>query len=88
MALTDLTIQKLKPKEKRYEISDSKGLYIRVMPTGAKTWVFRYHYDGKPRRMTLGAYPGISLARAHERHSTALMDLLRGQCSVANPSKL
>jgi len=78
MALTDLTIQKLKPKEKRYEISDGKGLYIRVMPTGTKTWVFRYQYDGKARRMTLGAYPGISLARAHERHSTALMDLQRG----------
>ena len=75
MALTDLTIQKLKPKSKRYEVADGRGLYIRVMPSGAKSWVYRYQFNGLPRRMTLGTYPGISLAQAHERHSTALKEL-------------
>ncbi len=43
MALTDLIIKKMAPKIKRYEVFDGKnGLCIRVMPTGTKTWVFRY----------------------------------------------
>jgi integrase len=78
MALTDLTIQKLKPKPKRYEMADGRGLYIRVMPSGTKSWVFRYQFDGAPRRMTLGTYPGISLAQAHERHNIALKELQQG----------
>ncbi len=78
MALTDLTIQKLKSKSKRYEVSDGKGLSIRVTPTGAKSWIFRYQFDGLSRRMTLGNYPGISLAQARESHGSAMMDLQRG----------
>jgi integrase len=78
MALTDLTIQKLKPKSKRYEVADGRGLYIRVMPSGTKSWVYRYQFNGLPRRMTLGSYPGISLAQAHKKHNTALKELQQG----------
>ncbi len=75
MAPTDLTIQKLKPKSKRYEVADGRGLYIRVMPSGAKSWVYRFQFNGLLRRMTIGTYPGISFAEAHERHNTAFKEL-------------
>jgi len=78
MALTDLTVRKLTSKNQRYEVSDGKGLSIRVMPTGKKSWVFRYQFEGKSRRMNLGSYPGISLAQARESHGAALMELQRG----------
>ena len=78
MGLTDLQIRKLTTRENRYEVSDGQGLAIRILPSGKKSWVFRYLFDGIPRRMTLGTYPGISLANARERHGAAMMDIQRG----------
>lgn len=78
MGLTDLQVKKLKPKLKLYEMADGKGLYIRVMPSGSKHWGFRYQFDGRARRTTLGNYPGVTLAQARERHGAALMSLQRG----------
>lgn len=78
MALTDLHVKKLKPKKRRYEVLDGAGLAIRVMPSGAKSWVFRYSLEGLARRMTLGAYPGVGLADARQRHAEAMQQLQRG----------
>lgn len=78
MALSDLEIKKKAPKKDRFEVSDGKGLSIRVMPTGTKTWVFRYMIDGTPRRMTLGTYPTISLSEARELHAKAMQEVERG----------
>src|SRR5271170_6765541 len=46
---------------------DGGGLYLRVSPTGAKSWVFRFQLDGKRRDMGLGPYPDISLAEARRK---------------------
>lgn len=78
MGLTDLQIKKLSPKVKRYEVLDGKGLYIRVMPSDAKSWFYRYIFDGIPRRMMLGSYPGISLAEARKRHAEAMIKVQQG----------
>ncbi len=56
MGLTDLQVRKIKPKKDRFEVSDGDGLSLRVMPSGAKSFIFRYLFDGIPRRMTLGVY--------------------------------
>jgi len=78
MALTDLKARKLVPRDKRYEVLDGKGLSIRVMPTGSKSWVFRYMIDGRARRMTLGTYPALSLSEVREQHAKAMQDIERG----------
>jgi integrase len=78
MGLTDLQVKKLVPRNTRFEVSDGKGLSIRITPRGVKTWVFRYQFNLIPRRMTLGNYPGIGLADARERHAQAMQDLQRG----------
>ena len=78
MALTDLKVKKLVPRDKRYEVLDGKGLSIRVMPTSSKSWVFRYMIDGRARRMTLGAYPTLSLSEVRELHAKAMQDIERG----------
>ena len=79
MKLTDLRVRKVASKEKRFEISDGAGLALRVMPTGAKSWIYRYRLGGVARRMTLGTYPGISLALARERHKAHAAELQRGE---------
>ena len=44
------------------------GLCVRVSgTTGRKTWYVRYRANGTHRRMRLGAYPGVSLAKAREK---------------------
>ena len=45
-------------------LHDGRGLYLRVSPTGSKSWVFRFQLDGKRRDMGLGPFPDISLAEA------------------------
>ena len=54
--LTALAVTKRKAKNKRREISDGKGLYLIIQPTGAKSWALRYRSpsDGKPVKLTLG----------------------------------
>lgn len=78
MALTDLQIKKTVPRNIRFEVSDGKGLSLRVMPTGRKTWVYRYMIDGIARRMTLGTYPAIPLSEARELHAKAMQEVERG----------
>lgn len=66
--LTDTKLRKMngKPIEKRMEIADANGLSIRVTPTGVIAFQYRYNFDGKPRRMTLGQYDSMSLKEARE----------------------
>lgn len=78
MKLTDKQIKNLKPKKERYEIWEGNGFGIRVAPTGKKSWVYIYRYNSKPRRLTLGHYPKLSVAEAHAAHGKALIDLENG----------
>jgi len=66
MPLTDTAIKKLKPGEKPVKVSDERGLYLLVNPTGSKLWRWKYRYEGKEKVMPLGQYPDVSLAQARE----------------------
>lgn len=59
-AKPDLNPNKEKEEEKytdkSYKLSDGGGMYLEVMPTGAKYWRFKYCYDGKEKRLALGVY--------------------------------
>ncbi|WP_258028260.1 tyrosine-type recombinase/integrase [Cereibacter sphaeroides] len=69
MKLSAAGVEKIKPTDKRQEIPDSLcvGLYLIVQPTGKKGWQVRYRHGGVHRRMSLGAFPVLSLAGARER---------------------
>lgn len=46
---------------------DGSGLYLRVKPSGAKSWVLRVQHLGKREDIGLGGYPAdLSLAEARE----------------------
>ena len=53
--LTETEIRALKPREKPYKKFDGEGLYIEVMPDGAKRWRLKYRFAGKEPRLALGA---------------------------------
>ena len=63
----DITYKTAQPKEKEYLISDGGSLYLLVKPEGAKFWRFIYSFGSKRSKITLGAYPGLSLADARSK---------------------
>lgn len=63
MALNQKQIENFKT-EKKTTLSDGKGLLLEVSPTGVKRWYFRYALAGSTRKMPLGYFPDLSLAKA------------------------
>ena len=62
--LTDTTLNKLKVKSSPYSVNDMNGLSIYITPKGKKSWYFRYRKEGTPCKLSLGAYPALSLKEA------------------------
>ena len=77
-ALTNQYIKALAPKTSRYEVQETGGLGLRVTPSGTKTFFYRYHYLGRPRRMTLGVFPDVQLKPARDKHGDAKKLLGKG----------
>jgi integrase len=75
---TDRAIAALRPRPARYEVWEGGGFGIRVSPRGGKAWVWVYHFGGKPRRLTLGSYPGMGLHDAHAALANAKKMLAGG----------
>ena len=74
-ALTARQVEKL-VEPGRY--GDGGGLYLQVLPTGAKTWVFRFMLNKRAREMGLGGVTTFSLAEARERARAARQLLADG----------
>ncbi|MFT7576496.1 MAG: integrase [Alphaproteobacteria bacterium] len=71
MRLTDVALRNAKPCSRPVKLSDGKGLYFEVRPTGAKLWRYRYRIAGKENVFAIGEYPNISLAEAREIRAEA-----------------
>ena len=79
MALTDTAIRNAKPGKtpkgkataKPYKMGDAGGLYLEVAPAGGKYWRFKYRIGGKQKRLSMGVYPDVPLAKARERRDEA-----------------
>lgn len=49
--------------------ADGGGLYLRIAPTGAKSWIFRYRAGARQHDLGLGPFPDVGLSEARERAS-------------------
>lgn len=78
MKLSDKACKAAKAKETAYKIFDGGGLFLEVMPNGSKLWRLKYRYLGKEKRISLGAYPIISLADARDGRDKAKKQLIQG----------
>ncbi|QGN55158.1 integrase arm-type DNA-binding domain-containing protein [Novosphingobium sp. Gsoil 351] len=78
MALKDVEIRALKPRDRIYKCSDSHGLYLEVHPTGSKLWRYKYRRLGKEKRIALGRYPEAGLAEARRKRDEARLGLADG----------
>jgi len=71
MALTDTAVKNAKPSDKPIRLHDERGLYLEISPAGGKWWRFKYRYDSKEKRLSLGVYPDVSLKDARQRRDDA-----------------
>jgi integrase len=80
--LNDEAVKRLNPTERKEEYWDTftKGLVLRVAPTGHKSWCFAYRVKGVAgqQRLTFGGFPDITVAAAREIVRTYREDIARG----------
>jgi integrase len=71
MPLTDSVVRNAKPSDNPVRLFDGGGLYIEISPAGGKLWRLKYRFNGKEKRLALGAYPAVTLAEARKRREAA-----------------
>ncbi|WP_203461917.1 tyrosine-type recombinase/integrase [Enterobacter cloacae] len=84
MPLNDMQIRRAKAEAKAYTLGDGQGLSLLIEPNGSKSWRFRYRFAGKPKMISLGVYPTITLADARSRRDDARKLVAEGK----NPSEV
>ena len=65
--VNQLTARKVDAIKRAGLYADGFGLYLQVIGTGAKTWIFRYSLKKRRRDMGLGSAKLVSLAEAREK---------------------
>ena len=76
--MTAVAVRNARPREPMYRLAVGKGLYLKVMPTGARYWWLKYRFAGDPRMLGLGLYPDVSVAAAREARDAARKQLASG----------
>jgi integrase len=76
--LTDVRIKSAKPDKTEVRLYDGAGLYLSVMPNGARWWRLKYQFAGKECRIGLGCYPEVGLAEARHRREKARAQIRNG----------
>lgn len=78
MAMKDLELRRLKPRDRVYKRGDEHGLFIEVHPNGSKLWRLKYRHLGRDKRIALGSYPEVGLAEARRKRDEARQKLRDG----------
>lgn len=81
--LSDATLRGLKPRDASYELADSHGLYVEVLPKGTVAWRYRYWLNGRREKLSLGTWPATSLKAARLAHLEARAAVERGESPAA-----
>lgn len=77
--LTDIQLRNAKPTDKPYKLADGGGLYVEVMPSGAKLWRMKVRQaNGKETRLSFGSYPEVTLATARAERAKAKQQQVAG----------
>lgn len=77
--MTDQACRAAKPSSKARKLSDEKGLYLLVTPTGFKSWRWKYRFGGVEKKLSFGPYPEVSLREARDRRDDARRVLRDGR---------
>ena len=65
--LSTTKIKNLKPKNKVYKAFDGDGLYIRVRPSGHKSWYYKFKVNKKEKVVYIDDFPNLLPAEARKK---------------------
>jgi integrase len=73
MRFTTKSIEHVKPGTERADYTEDgrPGFMLRVHPSGEKSFVYRYQANRQRRIFTIGPFPQVTIAEAHERYEAA-----------------
>lgn len=75
---SDKWVNSLEPEAKHYRLYEPRGFAVRVLPSGTKSFVFRFTWEGKKQELSLGVYPGVSQADARKKYQAAYDKYIHG----------
>ncbi len=78
MPLSDISIRAAKHGDKPIKLSDERGLFLLLQPSGGKLWRLKYRFEGSEKKLSLGRYPDVSLKDARKRRDEARALLAAG----------
>lgn len=78
MKLTAIKCDSAKSKDKLYKLADGGGLNLEILPNGSKSWRMKYRFLGKEKRLVIGLYPTVTLAKARKARDEAKTQLSEG----------
>ena len=67
--LSAIEVRNARPQEQPYKLTDAKGLFLHIAPSGKKTWRYRYTINGKESTYVIGEYPVMSLEAARKERA-------------------
>lgn len=79
--LTERLVEALQcPTKGQRFVADAgqRGLTLVLNPGGSKTWLVRYTFGGRERKMALGRWPEVSVAQARKRAVEVLAQVAAG----------
>jgi hypothetical protein len=60
--------------------TEKRGLALQITSSGVKSWILRYRLPtGERKRITLGAYPAMSLSKARDTVAVKLASVVEGK---------
>lgn len=81
--LDPFKIESAQAEEKPYRVADKGSLYLLVLPSGAKSFEFRYRCGGKLRAVVLGNWPEMGIANARKERDRVRVQLRGGIDPIA-----
>jgi integrase len=81
--LSDIQIRRWVAAGEPVAKSDGGGLTFTLSKAGTASWILRYMREGRPRELTIGNYPDISLAAARKLASEHRVSVDKGQDPAA-----
>lgn len=75
------------PSKSPRKLADGHGLYLFVMPDGAKYWRFVYRFNGKQKTQALGVYPEVGLKDARGLRAASRKLVSEGKDPVLEKKK-
>lgn len=76
MPLTATQIRNAKQNEKATKMSEGRGLYRQINPTGSKLWRMAHRYGQKEKTLLFGNFLAVGLADARQKRDEAKVSRL------------